>query len=75
MSLRFFRRIRIVPGLRVNFSKSGASISVGHRRAWYTIGGRRGARVSIGAPGTGLYWVEQIPRLRSSSKQLSPARG
>jgi hypothetical protein len=61
MGVRFTRRLAIVPGLRLNFSKSGASISVGHRGAWYTIGGRRGARVSIGAPGTGLYWVEQIP--------------
>ena len=27
MSLRFWRRIRIAPGLRVNLSKSGASVS------------------------------------------------
>lgn len=33
MSLRFFRRVRIIPGLRVNFSKSGASLSVGRRVA------------------------------------------
>ena len=38
MTLRFFRRVRIIPGLRVNLSKSGASVSIGRRGAWYTIG-------------------------------------
>ena len=36
----FFRRVRIAPGLRVNLSKSGASVSIGRRGAWYTIGPR-----------------------------------
>ena len=31
MTLRFFRRVRIAPGLRVNLSKSGASVSIGRR--------------------------------------------
>jgi Protein of unknown function (DUF4236) len=58
MPLRYFRRIRIMPGVRVNLSKSGASVSVGRRGFWYTVG-PRGRRVSVGLPGTGLYWVEQ----------------
>jgi hypothetical protein len=33
MPLRFSRRLSIVPGLRVNLSKRGASLSVGHRGA------------------------------------------
>jgi hypothetical protein len=33
MPLRFTRRIRLMPGLRPNLSKSGASISVGHKGA------------------------------------------
>ena len=33
MPLRFFRRIRIAPGVSVNLSKSGASVSVGPRGA------------------------------------------
>ena len=61
MPLRFTRRVSLIPGLRVNFSKSGASLSIGHRGAWYTIGGPRGRRVSVGLPGTGLYWTEQAP--------------
>jgi hypothetical protein len=66
MSLRFFRRKTIVPGLRLNLSKSGVSISVGRRGAWFTIrpGGRR--RVTAGLPGTGLFWTEQSRAARRS---------
>jgi hypothetical protein len=58
MTIRFFRRVRIVPGLRINLSKSGASVSVGQKGAWWTTG-PRGRRVTIGAPGTGLFWTQQ----------------
>jgi hypothetical protein len=44
----------------VNLSKSGASLSIGHRGLWYTLGHHR-RRVSVGAPGTGLYWTESYP--------------
>jgi Protein of unknown function (DUF4236) len=57
MSLRFWRRVRIVPGLRMNLSKSGASVSIGRRGLWYTMG-PRGQRVTVGAPETGLFWTE-----------------
>ncbi len=33
MGLRFTRRISLFPGLRMNFSKSGASLSVRHKGA------------------------------------------
>jgi len=59
MPLRFSRRLSIVPGLRVNLSKSGASLSVGHRGAWYSVG-PRGQRATIGLPGTGLFWTEKV---------------
>jgi uncharacterized protein DUF4236 len=60
MGLRFQRRLSVIPGLRVNLSKSGASLSIGHRGAWYTVG-PRGRRVSLGLPGTGIYWTEKVP--------------
>jgi hypothetical protein len=60
MGFRFCRRVPILPGLRVNLSKSGASLSIGGRGAWYTLG-PRGRRVTLGLPGTGLYWTEQVP--------------
>jgi hypothetical protein len=49
-----------MPGLRVNLSRSGVSMSVGARGSWYTIG-PRGRRVTVGLPGSGLYWTEQAP--------------
>jgi hypothetical protein len=71
MGLRFTRRVRIAPGLRANFSKSGASLSIGHRGlGWFTIG-PRGRRLTVDIlPGSGLYWTEKLPPPPSPS----PAR-
>ncbi len=57
MALRFWRRFKVAPGLHVNLSKSGASLSFGPRGAKYTVG-PRGTRKSVGLPGTGLFWYE-----------------
>jgi hypothetical protein len=56
MGLRFTRRIRILPGLRPNLSKSGVRTSVGGRGAWLTFG-KRGVRTTVGLPGTGLSYT------------------
>ncbi len=53
---RLWRRKQIVPGVRLNLSKSGVSLSVGPRGAHYTIG-PRGTRATLGLPGTGLYYT------------------
>jgi len=72
MGLRFYRRLSLIPGLRVNLSKSGASLSIGHRGAWYTIG-PRGSRATIGLPGTGLYYTAtSSPRRRLVSVEPVP---
>jgi Protein of unknown function (DUF4236) len=34
MTIRFWRRKRIAPDLRINLSKTGASLSFGRRGAW-----------------------------------------
>jgi hypothetical protein len=60
VAIRFWRRVRVAPFLRLNLSKSGASLSIGHRGAWYTIG-PHGRRVTLGLPGTGLFWTEHVP--------------
>jgi Protein of unknown function (DUF4236) len=68
MTIRFWRRVGIAPGLRINLSKSGASVSVGRRGAWLTTG-PRGQRATIGLPGSGLFITEMIsapPRGRGS---------
>ena len=54
----YFRRSRkVAPGVRVNASKSGASISFGQRRA-RTCVGKRGITRTYGIPGTGVYHRE-----------------
>jgi hypothetical protein len=61
MGLRIFRRIRIVPGLTLNLSKRGASVSAGVRGAHVTMG-THGTRETVGLPGTGLsYTATQAP--------------
>ena len=73
MGFRFFRRVSVAPGVRINFSKSGASLSFGGTGAWLTVG-RRGARATAGIPGTGLYYTEQLGRKRKRTGK-SRARG
>jgi hypothetical protein len=58
--LRFFRRIRLAPGLTLNLSKRGASVSVGARGAHVTLSGR-GVRTTVGLPGTGVFLTNQEP--------------
>jgi Protein of unknown function (DUF4236) len=63
MGLRFQRRVRLFPGARINFSKSGASISVGRKGlGWITGGGPRGTRITVDVlPGSGIYYTEKLP--------------
>ena len=53
MGFRFRRSISILPGLKLNFSKSGISTSVGGRGATINFS-KRGTRTTVGLPGTGL---------------------
>jgi len=57
MAFRFFRRLRIAPGITLNLSKSGGSFSLGRRGAHYTVG-PRGTRSTVGIPGTGLFYTK-----------------
>jgi hypothetical protein len=56
MGLRFRRRFTIIPGIRLNVSKSGVSASIGRRGAWFTFGGK-GTRTTVGIPGTGISYT------------------
>lgn len=56
MAFRFFRRMKVAPGVSLNFSKSGVSPSFGVRGARVTLG-RRGVRKTVGLPGTGMYYT------------------
>jgi len=51
--LRFYRRIRILPGCWLNLGRAGMSVTIGFPDFHLTIG-RHGATVSSGIPGTGV---------------------
>jgi hypothetical protein len=59
MTLRFYRRVRIAPGVTLNLSKRNASVSVGVRGAHVTTG-TSGSRATIGVPKTGIYYTEKL---------------
>jgi len=77
MSFRFWRRVRIAPGVTLNLSKSGGSLSFGVRGAHFTVG-PHGKRVTAGIPGTGLFYTSTLPgnakRSGSSSSSGSDDR-
>lgn len=65
MGFRFRRSVRIAPGLRLNLSKSGGSVSVGRRGATVNLSGR-GTRTTVGLPGTGISYSSTTSSRRSS---------
>jgi len=60
VSFRFWRRVRIAPGVTLNLSKSGGSLSFGVRGAHFTVG-PHGKRVTAGIPGTDLFYTSTLP--------------
>ena len=58
MGFRFVRRMKIAPGVSLNFSKSGVSPSFGRRGGRVTVG-PGGVRKTVGIPGTGLFYTER----------------
>lgn len=59
MAFRFQKRIKLLPGLRVNLSRSGVSTSIGPKGASLNVG-RRGTRATVGIPGTGLSHTQRL---------------
>ncbi len=53
MGWRFRKTVKIVPGVRLNISRSGISTTVGPNGASINLG-KRGTRKTIGIPGTGI---------------------
>ena len=70
MGFRFYKRIRILPGLSINLGKKGASVSVGPRGAKMTFG-PNGTRTSIGIPGTGIRYEKRYGKSSSNRNMAS----
>ncbi|SET90524.1 Protein of unknown function [[Clostridium] aminophilum] len=75
MGMRFRKSVKICKGVKVNFSKSGASLSLGGRGHSMNFGGR-GTRATVGIPGTGLSYSTKLTshhKSHSSSHRSSSA--
>jgi hypothetical protein len=59
MAIRFRKSVKLAPGIRMNFSGSGVSWSLGPRGASIGIS-KRGTYLNTGIPGTGFYTRERI---------------
>lgn len=77
MGMRFRKSVKICKGVKVNFSKSGASLSLGGRGHSMNFGGR-GTRATVGIPGTGLSYSTKLTshhKSRGSSSHRSSSAG
>ena len=58
MPFRFYRRRQILPGVRVNLSRSGPSLTFGVKGAHVTVG-KRGVSRTVGIPGSGIFYTSK----------------
>jgi hypothetical protein len=65
VGFRFRKSVKIIPGVRLNFSKSGISTSVGGSGATVNFG-KRGTRQTIGIPGSGISFSSFTPKSAKS---------
>ena len=56
--IRFRKTVRVIPGVKLNLSGGGASVSVGGRGGTINVG-KRGVTSTVGIPGTGLSWSKR----------------
>jgi hypothetical protein len=68
VGIRFRKRIKILPGLHVNVSKSGTSLNIGPKGANISIG-KKGVYANTGIPGTGIYSRERISKRNQTRSQ------
>jgi uncharacterized protein DUF4236 len=61
-----------MPGVRLNLSGRGASVSVGGRGLTYNLSSR-GTRVTASVPGTGLSWSHHVPRGGAPPSRSTPS--
>lgn len=74
MGFRFRKSIKLLPGLRVNLSKSGASLTVGKAGACVNVSAR-GTRATVGLPGTGLSYSTRVGKKKASARPAPAIEG
>lgn len=74
MGLRFRKSVSLCKGVRLNFGKTGASISVGGKGYRKTINTKGQVTTSMGIPGTGIYYTDTKPLKNNKSSNSSSSR-
>lgn len=72
MAWNYRKRIKIFPGLHLNFSKRGVSTSIGPKGAKVSVG-KKGTYLNTSIPGTGIYSRRRISNMHkeNNDKNLS----
>ena len=70
MGFRFRKSVKVLPGVKLNISKSGISTSVGRRGASVNFS-KQGTRTTIGIPGTGISYSTMVGKSKSSGQKPS----
>lgn len=65
MGFRFRKIISVLPGVKINLSKSGVSTSLGGHGATVNVGTSGKRTVTLGLPGTGMSY--QLPLTTSAA--------
>ena len=58
MGLRFRRSVTLCKGVKLNFGKTGMSVSIGGKGYHKTFHQNGNVTTSVGIPGTGIYWTD-----------------
>ncbi len=76
MGFRFRKSIKIAPGLKLNISKGGVSLTAGVRGASMSFG-KRGTYANVGLPGSGISYRQRLdgPAPRRSTSQTDEEAG
>lgn len=67
MGFRFRKSVKICKGVKVNFSKSGVSVSLGGKGHSVNISDQ-GTRVTVGIPGTGVSYSTKLDGPKDKKK-------
>ena len=70
MTLRIRKSIKIIPGVRLNLGKKGASVSVGGRGATVNIS-KKGTRTTVGIPGSGISHSTYTPHASTAKNETT----
>ena len=68
MGLRFHKKIKILPGVDINVSKSGLGLSVGPKGAKVSVNPKGDVYGNVSIPGTGISYREKLNKNNKKKK-------